>query len=129
MSEWKSLEAALDALLHASSDNQMDMKEFVKRRVERVVKDAVDAAVAARDDEKRKLETRYALQREMLESAHKALCQIVDDLAEHSRTPLGLAIRPVCSEWADEYAALAVKWAFETRIRMPDEPYKPVGEV
>ena len=129
MSEWKSLEAALDALLHASSDNQMDMKEFVKRRVESVVKDAVDAAVAARDDEKRKLETRYALQKEMMESAHKALRQIVDDLAEHSRTPLGLAIRPVCSEWADKYAALAAQWVDETKTLHPDTPYVPVGEV
>jgi len=128
MSEWKSLEAALDALLHASSDNQMDMKEFVKRRVERVVEEAVDAAVAARDDEKRKLETRYALQKKMLESAHEALCQIVEVMPEHSRTPLGLAIRPVCSEWADKYAALAAKWADQVRTPMPDGPYVPAGE-
>ena len=131
MSGWKSLEAALDALLHASPDNQMDMKEFVKRRVESVVKDAVDAAVAARDDEKRKLETRSALQREMLKSCHKAMRQIVDVMAELPRTcPTSavLAIRPICSEWSDEYAALAAKWADEVRTQMPDGPYVPAGE-
>ena len=131
MSEWKSLEAALDVLASAPSEKETEVKEYVKWRVERVVKEAVDAAVAARDDEKRKFETRSALQREMLKSCHKAMRQIVDVMAELPRTcPTSavLAIRPICSEWSDEYAALAAKWADEIRTQMPDGPYVPAGE-